>query len=320
MTERPDGWYPDPDDPSVYRFWDGNEWTTQTRARAAAFQAGWRTHPGTGRFAYYDGSEWLDIPAPPVSQPPPPTSPPLPHLPPVPPTVQPVPVASIPSEFSAGPALGVTGPAPAQVAEKSSGTRWPLIVGGVLVALAVLGIAAWWGRTSAMASLSNQTPTSDSAMPDTASSSPTAATQEPVTPAPDAPSPTPVKVPVGLTQINTSDPETAQAVVSGYFNGTERTIYCYDVLISISDPNCAYEGTSEYGNHFGQECHIPDGNQVIMTKVDGSWQTVQIVGTGVFDAAACADLFSSSLGQTASAAVRRDFYSSIADGQCKGAA
>lgn len=27
----PAGWYPDPSDPSAQRYWDGSQWTAQTR-------------------------------------------------------------------------------------------------------------------------------------------------------------------------------------------------------------------------------------------------------------------------------------------------
>jgi len=65
MSERSDGWYPDPQDPSVYRFWDGEAWGEQTRPRAPQTKVGWQVHPDTGEYAFHDGEGWLDIPAPP---------------------------------------------------------------------------------------------------------------------------------------------------------------------------------------------------------------------------------------------------------------
>jgi len=65
MTTPNDGWYPDPQDPSQYRFWDGSAWGEQTRPRTPFTEAGWYTHPDTGLYTFYDGGRWQDIPPPP---------------------------------------------------------------------------------------------------------------------------------------------------------------------------------------------------------------------------------------------------------------
>ena len=66
MPEKPDGWYPDPDSPDLYRRWDGSQWTSETMPRKRPLKAGWHTHPETGVVAFYDGTTWLDIPPPPA--------------------------------------------------------------------------------------------------------------------------------------------------------------------------------------------------------------------------------------------------------------
>ena len=39
MSATPAGWYPDPNAPGTERFWDGNNWTQQTRAQTPSFTA-----------------------------------------------------------------------------------------------------------------------------------------------------------------------------------------------------------------------------------------------------------------------------------------
>ena len=65
MPEKPDGWYEDPDDPSLYRLWNGQRWTEQTMPRAASQTdalptvAGWFADPhGRHDCRYFDGSAW----------------------------------------------------------------------------------------------------------------------------------------------------------------------------------------------------------------------------------------------------------------------
>ena len=39
MSATPAGWYPDPNSPGTERYWDGNNWTQQTRAQAPSFNS-----------------------------------------------------------------------------------------------------------------------------------------------------------------------------------------------------------------------------------------------------------------------------------------
>jgi len=65
MTDRPDGWYEDPTDASLYRRWDGSQWTSQTMPRkitpALPQAAGWYADPqGRHEVRYFDGSQWSE--------------------------------------------------------------------------------------------------------------------------------------------------------------------------------------------------------------------------------------------------------------------
>ncbi len=60
-----DGWYPDPDDLSLYRFWNGHAWTDEHLARKMAAEpqfpteAGWFADPKQmNELRYFDGSVW----------------------------------------------------------------------------------------------------------------------------------------------------------------------------------------------------------------------------------------------------------------------
>jgi len=58
-SQRP-GWYPDPDQPTTQRYWEGDKWG---RRWGDPQGPGWVLHEGTLR--YFDGSKWTDLTAPP---------------------------------------------------------------------------------------------------------------------------------------------------------------------------------------------------------------------------------------------------------------
>lgn len=60
-----DGWYPDPHDPTQYRYWDGEQWTEDRIPRSQQYpkaERGWHSDP-TGRheLRFYDGNAWTDF-------------------------------------------------------------------------------------------------------------------------------------------------------------------------------------------------------------------------------------------------------------------
>jgi hypothetical protein len=71
------GWYPDPDDGGVsQRYWDGADWTGQTRADQpiAVVPAGWYPDPDDAGHSqrYWDGNDWTSrtqLPSAPVTTP-----------------------------------------------------------------------------------------------------------------------------------------------------------------------------------------------------------------------------------------------------------
>ena len=64
MSDGIDGWFEDPDDPTHYRFFDGETWTDERMPRpvaSTALSAGWHLDPkGRHEYRYYDGSKWTD--------------------------------------------------------------------------------------------------------------------------------------------------------------------------------------------------------------------------------------------------------------------
>jgi hypothetical protein len=57
--QAPAGWYPNPANPTGYRFWDGERWTEQEISRVA--DAGWHPDPSNpGGQRYWDGRTWTD--------------------------------------------------------------------------------------------------------------------------------------------------------------------------------------------------------------------------------------------------------------------
>ena len=78
MTAPTAGWYDDPDDTSIRRWWDGRDWTDQTRPRAGQIAAGWYADPrDTEHQRWWDGTGWSDTtrPAALATAPPPSTRP-----------------------------------------------------------------------------------------------------------------------------------------------------------------------------------------------------------------------------------------------------
>lgn len=61
MTSPTPGWYADPNDRSIDRWWNGTEWTDPTRARPpeepSLSTAGWYPD-STGHLRWWDGSKW----------------------------------------------------------------------------------------------------------------------------------------------------------------------------------------------------------------------------------------------------------------------
>jgi hypothetical protein len=57
------GWYPDPDDGGASdRYWDGRDWTEQTRPAEPDVPAGWYPDPDDGGLSqrYWDGTDWTE--------------------------------------------------------------------------------------------------------------------------------------------------------------------------------------------------------------------------------------------------------------------
>jgi hypothetical protein len=63
VTLPPAGWYDDPNDGSVLRWWDGYDWATPTQPKAPPVPSGWYEDPASpGTTRWWDGSEWGDPP------------------------------------------------------------------------------------------------------------------------------------------------------------------------------------------------------------------------------------------------------------------
>lgn len=85
MTIPTAGWYDDPDDDTVRRWWDGRDWTDHTRPRAEDIAPGWYADPRDAALQrWWDGAGWSEStrpaalatappPSTPAAQAPPPT-------------------------------------------------------------------------------------------------------------------------------------------------------------------------------------------------------------------------------------------------------
>jgi hypothetical protein len=63
VSSVPEGWYPDPRQPTKMRYWDGTQWTEHVQARHSVAQvaASWYPDPQQpGWQRYWDGSQWTD--------------------------------------------------------------------------------------------------------------------------------------------------------------------------------------------------------------------------------------------------------------------